>query len=78
MMRRSAGKDAKAHSAPSAEDSDLPRKCVVIKKKKIGENVEKIELRYVAYNKIKPGTHSTVRRRKRSGGTCGDLDDGSD
>ncbi|ULU05046.1 hypothetical protein L3Y34_017646 [Caenorhabditis briggsae] len=57
MMRRSAGKDSKPYTT---EDTDLPKKCVVIRKKKIGDSIEKIELRYVAYNKLEKGAHSTT------------------
>ncbi|CAL2032608.1 hypothetical protein CAEBREN_24890 [Caenorhabditis brenneri] len=59
MMRTSEGKETKTYT-PSADDSDLPRKCVVIRKKRIGDNVEKIELRYVAYNRVEKGTFSTT------------------
>lgn len=59
MMRTSGGKETKTYTPP-VEDSDLPRKCVVIRKKKIGEHLEKIELRYVAYNRIDKGVHSTT------------------
>ncbi|KAF1766424.1 hypothetical protein GCK72_006381 [Caenorhabditis remanei] len=57
MMRKSAGYEAKAYTS---EDAEIPRKCVVIHKKKIGNTMEKIELRYVAYNRIENGVHSTT------------------
>lgn len=46
---------------PAPADSGVPRKCVIIRKKKVGENMEKIELRYVAYSRIDKGSRSTVR-----------------
>ncbi|CAI2344174.1 unnamed protein product [Caenorhabditis sp. 36 PRJEB53466] len=60
MMRGTAGRESKTYSTAPNEDSDMPRKCVVIRKKKIGENIEKIELRYVAYNRLENGEHTTT------------------
>uniref|UniRef100_A0A8R1HKV9 Uncharacterized protein n=1 Tax=Caenorhabditis japonica TaxID=281687 RepID=A0A8R1HKV9_CAEJA len=59
MMRGSGGREFQKGSI-TTDDSDLPKKCVVIRKKKIGETVEKIELRYVAYNRLEKGAYSTT------------------
>uniref|UniRef100_A0A1I7TV77 Uncharacterized protein n=2 Tax=Caenorhabditis tropicalis TaxID=1561998 RepID=A0A1I7TV77_9PELO len=59
MMRTSGGKETKTYTS-STEDSEMPRKCVVIRKKKIDDNMEKIELRYVAYNRVEKGSQSTT------------------
>ncbi|CCD61543.2 uncharacterized protein CELE_B0252.5 [Caenorhabditis elegans] len=59
MMRTNAGKETKGYN-PAPADSGVPRKCVIIRKKKVGENMEKIELRYVAYSRIDKGSRSTT------------------
>ncbi|CAB3397450.1 unnamed protein product [Caenorhabditis bovis] len=45
-------------TAISDGDSNA-RKCVVIKKKKIGDDMEKIEMRFVSYNKIVKGSKAS-------------------
>ncbi|CAI5451260.1 unnamed protein product [Caenorhabditis angaria] len=39
---------------------DRPRKCVVIHRRRMADDLEKIELRYVAYNRVDKGEQTTA------------------